>query len=101
MESDEVEDCQDHEDRDEEDKPVREVIHLSLLAMKRTLSPAKLSSLFVAAMSIRDIGPWRGPTEEEWVHRIADPLTPVGETIPWIKQVSAEIPLPHSENEVQ
>ena len=28
---------------------------------------------------------WKGPTEEEWVERIARPSTPVGETTPWIK----------------
>jgi hypothetical protein len=33
---------------------------------------------------------WKGPTEKEWLERIAKPSTPVGETIPWIKNA-----LPH------
>jgi hypothetical protein len=33
----------------------------------------------------KDGGPWQGPSTEEWIHRIADPATPPGETIPWIK----------------
>jgi hypothetical protein len=37
-----------------------------------------------------DGGPWCGPTEEEWVERIAAPSTPVGESVPWIKTVNLD-----------
>ena len=35
---------------------------------------------------VTDGGPWRGPSEEEWLERIARPSTPVTESIPWIKR---------------
>jgi hypothetical protein len=42
---------------------------------------------------VTDGGPWRGPSEEEWLERIARPSTPAGETIPWIK--------PHNPRDIQ
>lgn len=39
---------------------------------------------------VEDGGLWQGPTEEEWIERIARPSTPAGETIPWIKRVSSQ-----------
>jgi hypothetical protein len=39
---------------------------------------------------VTDGGPWRGPTEKEWVVRIAAPSTPVGESIPWIIVVDVD-----------
>lgn len=35
---------------------------------------------------VTDGGPWRGPTEAEWVERIARLSTPAGESVPWIKR---------------
>lgn len=50
-------------------------------------------------MEVVDGGPWQGPTEEEWLERIAAPSTPNNETIPWIKP--SEMPQPHVEEEVE
>jgi hypothetical protein len=33
----------------------------------------------------RDIGPWRGPSTDEWVQRIARPILREGESLPLIK----------------
>jgi hypothetical protein len=41
--------------------------------------------------SVTDGGPWRGPSLEEWVDRIASPATPIRESLPWIKNYETPI----------
>jgi len=38
-----------------------------------------------------DVGPWRGPTTEEWVERIARYLLRDGETLPLVKPLPAPL----------
>lgn len=40
---------------------------------------------------ITDGGPWKGPTEEEWIERITRLSLNDGESLPWIKSVDRHL----------
>jgi hypothetical protein len=47
-----------------------------------------------------DGGPWRGPTLEQWLERIAKPILHPGETLPLVKPVEQPEGATHGDDDL-